>query len=303
MIHNDETLTAALSYCAEKPNSDGLSVYHRFPSAAAVSEHVSTALPYDRRASHKTGKDEREWNGGFTYEEAETALLAGWSAGVTPILELSNPLFDSISSLIERTDISFDVTGNFLDVARFSEGEPECWGTFHDNIHDGSGQRVLRVSYNITASAGVSAEVMQRRGMIITTLVNCLQQAGYRIELVLQLSISGYGGLGNMLFEVLLKAADQPLDLDKLAFQTSPAMFRRIGFAMMEHTPTWSRSRYGIGDMGSGYGYPVPTPAQYQGDIYLGEAHLNDDQWRTTKGATTWIINELKKQGVKLTGT
>lgn len=249
---------------------------------------------------------EIEWAGTETFEEAVKLASDGWTEGEKKTKALSHGLFAHVSHLIERQNVVYDVEGNGIDVAKFLNNEPECWQKFETELTQGSGHRLVRIVFNFSASSKVSSGVIMARGAAIAALVELLEYAGHRVELIAVQSIeymgkpdtpssNNYGEL-----RIGVKEFSQNLDMGRVSFALAhPAMLRRIAFSVWERgLDSDQRPKLGIP---ANYGHPCDLRSD-RGDIYIGKALLGEVQWENEKKAERWIINELKKQGVTLSG-
>jgi hypothetical protein len=231
-----------------------------------------------------------------TLDEAIQLGFSGWIDGEKTARGISAPLVSKISQKIVRTDVNHDIEGHVIDVARYVEGEPECWMRFEDVITEGQGNRVLKLVFNMTASAGVSSDVMVRKGAYISALVELLEYSGFRVEVILAESCAG-GNDYSQTF-VTVKEADQNLNMARVIFALAhPSVLRRLHFALQEQYPT------NIGKAlltGKTYGRPREIDESQRGDIYIGRSFGRDNQWTTPEKAEAWITEELKRQGIEL---
>lgn len=242
------------------------------------------------------------WHGTSTFREAAALAREGWPEGEARVRGLSLAAFDKVSSMLERELPVYDVEGAEIDVARYLEGEPECWQRMESRVTQGPGRRIVEIVYVCSASGGVSGEVMIARGAAAVALAELLEQAGHGVKITLVSSVaSGYGGHGKEACEICIpiKAPDQPLDVSRVAFALAhPATFRRLVFAVEETLPPDIVSAYGFRG-GGGYG-ARPFEASEHGDIYIGGAAYGHEQWTDPHRARAWIIEQLKAQGVAL---
>jgi hypothetical protein len=237
-----------------------------------------------------------QWYMTKDFDHAVKLAEEGWSEGNKKIRVLSDALLNKVTQLIQREEVRFDVTGNDFDIALVNQGVPECWLHFENTeVQSGTGHKVIKMVYNCAASAGISTEVITARGAAACALIQALEFAGFRVEVSLWHAVSNYES-GQWIIDVLLKAADQQLDIDKLAFAIMhPSTFRRFGFAVEESNALFVKT------CGFDYGTPCDIPEANKGDIYFSKGHLREQQWTNPKAATDWILSELKKQGVILT--
>jgi hypothetical protein len=123
-----------------------------------------------------------------------------------------------------------------VDVGRFLSGEPECFGT---EIADGGSisRPVVKIVANLAASGAVTPQSLFIRGAAIVAAIDILEALGRRVEAWVAHGSARSKGSDSQSHEthVLVKRADQPLDVDRLAFAVAhPACLRRLCFSIME---------------------------------------------------------------------
>jgi len=236
----------------------------------------------------------KDFSGVNSFGEAMQLALGGWVQGADRSKKISSPLFDRVSSLIEKPEIVYDVEGMQIDIGRYMDNEPECWQRYEYKIEEGTGTRIIKLLYNVSASAHVSKEVIEAKGAIVSVLIELLEYAGNRVEV----HVGDAGAAGGYHYEnyTIIKRADQPLDMPRIAFAIAhPAMLRRLGFSCIERIPIeWWLS------FGRGYGRPAELLKNKEYDIYVGESTYGDHQWEAERAAQIWVIEQLKRQGIHL---
>lgn len=186
----------------------------------------------DGNSSRQTGVD--AWAGSKTYEEAVGYMQRGWPEGAAKVSKVRGSLNRAVETLIaaKTQDCMYGVEGDWFDVGRMAEGDPECCGYWDD---DGESEKtkIIRIVANICVSAAVSTQAMYARGAACIAAVDLLESLGYRVEL--------WAGIGcdrggeRLDSQVLIKASGQPVDTDRLAYVLChPSFFRRVYFAHME---------------------------------------------------------------------
>jgi len=284
----------------------------RFPYLSDVTRWIRDTPRHKDANSSSDEEDERHgsksWYQTKNLAEAMDLYENGWSIS-DEISSISSPIYTELSLQIEREDINYDVNGNYIDIARFADGEPECWGVFSPTIIESPGKsRILKVTVCVTASAGVDSEVMKTKGILAATTVKLLEYAGYRCE-VTAIDCRGQSrAIDKSYCETMkifpVKAPDQFLDESRMAFAIAhPSMLRRICFAIDERYPEDSDKHklqfmYDCEGGSYGYGVPLPVPEDRQGDLYFDDSYLGF-QWKDTKQAKSWVINRLRQQGVR----
>ncbi len=236
------------------------------------------------------------WDGTKNYEEAIALSQTGWIAGADKVRALSAPLIDEIGQRIQRPEYVYQVEGEIIDVARYIDGEPECFIRQEIQTATGTyGNRLIKIVYNGSVNCGVSSETMIKIGGAVVALVELLELAGNRVELIMSDCFSSYAHLAGE-FHVKVKEFDQPLNLAVATFAlANPASFRRLGFHAMECLPEDYRKEHGIPNGGYGHSGRDPEPER-RGDIYLA-AH---DASHSANNIEGWLREKLKEQGVEL---
>ena len=132
-------------------------------------------------------------------------------------------------------DVWYDVTGDYLDIDKFLEGEPESFG----NSVMGNPKSIF-CTINVLDSMVWNthkdyAIAKQKR---ILRLVDWLETQDIRCQIVLSSDSSVMDS------SIIVKEFQDPFDLNHLAVALHPDFFRRILFLIMEQSKTWS---YGYG--------------------------------------------------------
>lgn len=245
------------------------------------------------------------WSGTKDFDDALKLATEGWQEGCDKIKKLTAGFVDKLASLIEVQEPVYDVEGSGFDVALVLEGVPEHWVRFETDYREGAG-RIVKIRLAASCSGGTDTSVIFARGAVMAALVELLELAGHRCEVYVNPvdassespRVESSSKL-NISTSVLFKAADQPLDMARLAFAyCNGATLRRFGFYLMEIAPP----KYAkLAD--AGYSYAADSPASAaDADLYLGVAnHWKDTQWANPETARAWILARLKELGVALT--
>jgi len=238
--------------------------------------------------------DDSHWKG-CTQADANKMAEEGWVEGAERARKFTDLLTTAVGGLIDRIEINYDVVGHAIDIGRFVENEPECWMRFDVEKIQQPAVKYIRIVVNGTASAGVDADTIMGRGSCLAALVELLEFAGNRCEIVLALSTKSQHDLCVL---VTVKQFDEPLDLPKIAYTLAhPSVLRVHHFRFMETMP--SRIRSGMSVPG-GYGRCADVPSDKRGDIYLNFMQWGDAQWTTPALAIEWVKKELKEFGVAM---
>jgi hypothetical protein len=232
---------------------------------------------------------------GCTLAEAKTFAAEGWVEGAERARKFTDLLTSAIGGLIDRVEINYDVEGHNIDVARFLENEPECWQRFDVERVQQPAVKYIRIVVNGAASSGVDAKTIMGRGACIAALVELLEYAGNRCEVVLAMATRSQFNLCAL---ITVKKFDEPLDLPKIAYTLAhPSTLRVHHFAFMETMPR--RIREGMSVPG-GYGMCADVPNEKRGDIYLNFMQYGEEQWTSPSLAVEWVKKELTAFGVTM---
>lgn len=209
-------------------------IAYRFDSLSDVLSFVETPAAWSGEAAeygrHACGLD----MGTDTLAQAVALARFGWKEGRDKLSTgmASAAMFKPPAPI---ATCAYDVAGAFPDVGLYCAGDPACMVSY--DPEQAKTRPVLRFVVNLSYLAGVSGEAITNRGAAILSYVDKLESEGMRVELVAVRAARGKGKVFNFTFP--LKAADEPLDIDRVAFViANPAMLRRIGFAVAERDAT-----------------------------------------------------------------
>ena len=136
----------------------------RFDSLTEAYEAAKDGTHY----RNQWGSD--DWYGG-SVEETTHAILRGWTAGVSEATEKSRRIVDravsSRSAMALVQDFQPDVVGAAYDVGGYCSGVPECW-VRPETVPV---RRAISVCVNVTASGGIEASTLRKRGIAVASLV------------------------------------------------------------------------------------------------------------------------------------
>ncbi len=283
--------------------------FDSWPEYVTYAQSQPTDMPKQSRASRREeGTDEYSFTKVKTFDEAIKLANEGWTKGGNEMKSILEPVFSHISKMIERVEVNHDLEGHAIDVARYVDGEPECWMKFEDVLQDAEmGNKLIRITFNMCVSSGISTKTIMRKGAAIAALTELLEYAGHRVEIILCDANGVVGGFfggtkenQELNFEnyVVVKPFNQNLDPSIVSMALAhPATFRRLEFSVMECLPADLRREIGVG---SGYGNVADVPKAKWGDIHIGPSMLGEPQWENEKATEKWLLEQLKKQGIHL---
>lgn len=249
-----------------------------FKHYTSVSEMLTMARgesPNQNRARSGLARD-AAWAGTKTMQEALDLAGAGWASGLEQISRARQSIAVPIQPDAFNITPRFDEEGDEVAVDRWLGGESDHWHSFPMTRQPARG-RIAHIAVNIAASASFSPEQLSRRGAAVAAMVDALEAAGVRCEVTAVFGASSDCVRGDdnippddvrlMLISVAVKAAEDALDLERLAFWLMhPAALRRLMFRAMEQA---DRARFD--HFADDYGYPTNAPAGWYDDdtIYL----------------------------------
>lgn len=240
---------------------------------------------------------DKRFTGSKNMAEAVRLARVGWSDGAERMRKRLDVLYAQIPSTKLQRVLTMSVVGpGTLDMGRYIQGHPQSWVTWPETGEEEdaivSTGRIVRVTFNMTTSAGVGTEEMFEKGAVVCALVDLLERSNRRVELSAVMRASD-GGSGRIDAHIMVKDASEPLDVDRTAFALAHAScFRRLMFSIMEQAPKEVRRHVGVPN--GGYGIP---------DAYELADSINVPQTLLTRGGDrerqAWLREELRKQGVE----
>lgn len=215
----------------------------------------------------------------------------GWQGGEQRIAQQAQRLTAQITRTMEQQVLEADPTGFIIDPAALASGLPDYSYSYVLEQVQGPETPHVHVVLQACASAGVSAEVLERRGAAVAALIYALELAGRRVKatVIASFGASGYARR-TPLWEsrILVKDYGEDLDPNRIAVCFAHPAFFRVGcFALQDSDAPgkfWSR-------WGSGRGSVCESAER--GDIYMDGAFLGE-AWDDA-----WIKRKLEEQGVR----
>jgi hypothetical protein len=182
----------------------------------------------------------------------------------------------------ESPDWTYQVAGSYPDIPAFLSGDPEC---MRARITRPNEKAPVRVFVCTTSSAGVSADILLKRGIVALALVMQLVKQGRPIELWTYTKLDGNAKHdGSTCLMVRMPTA--PVDMARIAHCLSACSFDRtlamsFGYAKTGFCGGWASQRDARKLVNAG-----PS------DIVLGDAHYTDE---LITQPIKWIQNQLAK--------
>lgn len=198
----------------------------------SVGEFLADACLGDHPDSHKPGNE--DFSGTRTFKQAVALATKGWPEGRERLESLRAELESTVRRAVEAKSatLAWDVVGDFIDVGRVLEGEPESCGSYADDEDGTAKTKVIRIVANVSALGLVEGPQIFSVGAAIYAAIDLIESLGSRVELWLA---SGSQKCGGDRLNVLVKVKDaaQPFEGDRLAFYLChPAGLRRLFFSV-----------------------------------------------------------------------
>lgn len=147
--------------------------------------------------------------------------------------------------------ITQSLSGYSLNMGQFLSGHPECWNKLKERQGGSRGGKIKNIICNFSVSANVKSDIIVRRGLVITAIIDILESMGYRVSLDI-----AYTSEKKNCYQVCcmnFKTPESPLDKNLLAFyMMSNDSFRRIYFSIYERFVDYDGKKY----YSKYYGYP-----------------------------------------------
>lgn len=161
-----------------------------------------------------------------------------------------------------KTMTKLDYVGQKPHVARALMGQPK---SMIHRVKTRTPTKTINIVYNMTAGCTVTYDEMIKSGNAIAQLVTALEFSGIKVRLEVSCGGRNRANTEHFYWGYTLKQANQKLDLLRITFPLqSPAMFRRIGFKMIEIIPF----KYDITKKCGGYGLILTDEQSFINEYY-----------------------------------
>ena len=238
-----------------------------------------------------------DWYGSADWQEAKNLALMGWPEFGNDIEQYKVEIIPLIADKVLRPLPTYAMAGFSVDVGLYLSNSPECFFSKILEERNAPG-RIFKIVCSLSLSSKISPEIIKQRGAIICAMIEAIEYAGHRVELVCNWAVSKkdedwyragmYKDTGWMEIDIMVKSSSQHLEQNRAAFVLShPSMLRRLIFSCAE--------KIGWADFTGNYGYP--GEASSKGDIYLREIF---SRRISNEEAISWILKELKQIGVDI---
>jgi hypothetical protein len=215
--------------------NDKYIVEHEFDSLSEYCEYLSKGT-FNPKITSRTSSDlsRNEWSGTVSYEEAINLCLYGdYSNKFNELLKLKDQLDDKITQKIRVTQQVESITGYIPHVPNYLKGFPlQMINTIYTEVKD---TMYITIYFNVSQLHNYSKEQFYHKGVICLSLIDHLENLGYKVTL--KLFAGSYCKNQIILTYFNLKYEDELLNLRNLFFpMTNVSFLRRLHFRLREIT-------------------------------------------------------------------
>jgi hypothetical protein len=225
----------------------------------------------------------------FSFDETLNSLRHGWHDGNREIHAITEKINTGSMLAPGGYETVYDVTGDFIDIAAYLEGVPECMGSIIP-LH------VMRDAVTIVVNASASSVISERsirtRGAAITALIERLQDT-HDVNLIVGINSEGtnHGEPGGLEIAWHINLQNE-FSRDLVAFAVAhPGFLRRVYFALAEqafHT-TFCKGYGSVKEL-------EQTLSALKGQkYYYFSANHDENCWNST-GAATARVTEIMRE-------
>jgi len=189
---------------------------------------------WDFTSTSKSGPDCENHYGTRTFADAVQLAINGWDEG-REAMASSVQFAKAKQSTFKRPDWEYGVAGQRACIPSYCAGVPNHM-VYMDDTSNRNAMPIVKIYADIGATVGTNSSAMINKGSAIVALVDQIEQAGQRVELIAcQRSATRGCAYDEQHVFITVKGADELLDLDRVAFAMAhPSMLRRINFRIME---------------------------------------------------------------------
>lgn len=245
------------------------------------------------------------FTGTASFDDAMQLALTGWHDGLERFQDKLSVLGANFAADIELQRIKYQVSGRKLDMARHLAGRPDCFMRRYSVQESSSAGKLITLAVSAGFSHKIGHAEIMTRGAAICLLSQCLESAGYAVEIVLVKTQGGEDYESTYSVAIPLKHSDHYAEYDRIAFALAhPSMLRRIIFGIEETESASIRRLFGF-HSGGGYGSPLNTESSVYSNgektVYAGALQYSGESFgRNDNEALQWVRTQLEACGVNL---
>lgn len=258
--------------------------------------HASSILEYAdlcERHPFRTSMPEAEWRGAASHDEALRLAREG-SPTHREMMARGIAAARPFTLTVPRPARRIDVCGEVPHPARAAAGDPASM--IRRARRDVSMRPVSRWLVHMGARAYVDAHQRVNRGAAILALLDAIETSGVRVEVELVMRADGVPDVkGHWESTIMMKRAEEPLDLDVAAFAlVCPAIHRWLDFGLRNAASGKSTSYVG------GTRDVEPGEALREGRVYFPACDESATWDRADTAARTIMAIYERESGHKL---
>lgn len=277
-----------------RPNSLDYGARVHYPNLAEfLADACAVHSVRRQKSSHDTLS--ANWYGTANFESAVALAHKGWNHGAKMAADMTSELVSSIMGKLTDNSMYLDTTTNYCwDMASAVAGVPQCGINFAPDTD----KKLVRIVVDCNASGGIDSSVLLRKAASVAALVYALEYANFDTEIIVAEHLGNRGRAGESIqCAITVKQAGCTIDLAAVAYALGhPSFYRRLFFNWMEQY--YCEARFIEWIKTAGYGNIIPL-VDLSGDITIPYMMFGEDQWKNATTAETWILSQLKKQGVQ----
>lgn len=244
-----------------------------------------------REAQSKDNPASDYWDFNLGYEGAVKLARDGWPDGAAMIDTALKALIPTSGR--DEGRWGYSQSGTSVALSRYLSGHPKNMRSCRKKEMGSS--KVLHMVVNTVASCAVNAKQMANYGAALVGLIDRLEARGRRVHLDCVQVIRTNGNC-RLAVGWNVKVASEQVDLSQVAFAIAhPAAFRRIGFAMMERSPSEMHT--------TGYGFCMDAkaddvPIYNDGTMIVDGVNHEPKRCNSPKDALRFAIEQVNKAAV-----
>ena len=177
---------------------------------------------------------DKAFTGSESFEEAQQLAISGWAEG-RDAMGADVEFAKAKQATFKRPDWEYSRAGQRVCIPSYVAGAPMHMMLLDDE--DATPLPIVRIFCDIGATWNTSTEAMTRKGAAIVALIDQIERAGQRVELIATQISETHGQYEEQHIHITVKESFEPLDLDRVSFAVAhPSMLRRVCFRIMEFT-------------------------------------------------------------------
>lgn len=241
----------------------------------------------DTESPHFTG-------GTKSLADAVGVARTGWDAVRPDVDKMLSEIADSFGERFAKVNRSvIGYTGSAVHMGRFLSGRPDHMIGFRRMPSTRHG-KVVRLVVDYGANGNTAAENMQRRGCVLTVLVDALATLGLSVELWGETTVQ-VGDTATHTTLVKLHDSREPLDINDMMFALAhPSMLRRLTFSVREKAMTTRKMQ----SHGYGRSTKITRADELEADVVCNRIEHGGSDALMMSDPVAWILQTINGLGV-----